>query len=118
MAAKGLTFDANLTQIEQGVVDGGKSSAWQYGGRGDLTFHLDTQKLGLWPGGFLTVELEGNWSDSVDGSTGALVPVNTNQLFPLPTGTNVAMPAWNFAQFLSHYPGVTFGKLQTIEGGD
>ncbi len=118
LAAKGLTFDANLTQIEQGVVDGGKSGAWQYGGRGDLTFHLDTQKLGLWPGGFLTMELEGNWSDSVNFSTGALIPANTNQLFPLPLGNNVALPAWNFAQFLSHYAGVTFGKFQTVSGGD
>jgi porin len=118
LAAKGLTFDANLTQIGQGVVDGGKSGAWEYGGRGDLTFHLDTQKLGLWPGGFLTVELEGNWADSVNGKTGALVPVNTSQLFPLPTGNNVALPAWNFAQFLSRYAGVAFGKFQTISGAD
>jgi porin len=113
LAEKGLTFDANLTQIEQGVVDGGKSGQWEYGGRGNLTFHLDTQKLGLWPGGFLTVELEGNWSQGINGNTGALSPVNTNQLFPLVTGTNVAMPAWNFAQFLSRYAGVTFGKLDT-----
>ena len=115
-AAKGLTFDANLTQIEQGVVDGGKSSAWEYGGRGNLTFHLDTQKLGLWPGGFLTLELEGNWSQSINASTGSLIPVNTNQLFPLPGGNNVAMPAWNFTQFLSRYVGVTFGKQDTSSG--
>jgi hypothetical protein len=31
-------------------MSGGKNSEWEYGGRGDLTFHLDTQKLGLWPG--------------------------------------------------------------------
>jgi porin len=118
LAAKGLTFDAKLTQIEQGVVDGGKSGAWEYGGRGDLTFHLDTQKLGLWPGGFLNVELEGNWSDSVNFKTGALAPANSNQLFPLPVDNNVALPAWNFAQFLSRYAGVTFGKMQTVSNGD
>ena len=32
LAAKGVTFDANLTQIEQGVVSGGKNGAWEYGG--------------------------------------------------------------------------------------
>ena len=114
LAAKGVTFDATLTQIEQGVVSGGKNGTWEYGGRGDLTGHLDTQKLGLWPGGFLTVELEGNWSDSVNGKTGALSPTNTNQLFPLPIGDNVALPALNFAQFLSPYGGVTVGKYATI----
>jgi len=61
LAAKGITFDMSLTQVGQGVVDGGKDEGWKYGGRGDLTFNLDTQKLGLWPGGFLTVEVEGNF---------------------------------------------------------
>jgi len=79
-----------------------------------LTGHLDTQKLGLWPGGFLTVELEGNWADSVNGSTGALMTANSNQLFPVPIGTNVAWPALNFAQFLSPYFGVMFGKFATM----
>ncbi|HVO23361.1 MAG TPA: carbohydrate porin [Candidatus Margulisiibacteriota bacterium] len=117
-AEKGVTFDANLTQIEQGVVSGGKNGSWEYGGRGDITANLDTQKAGLWPGGFLTVELEGNWSSSVNGKTGALSPANTNQLFPLPTGDNAALPNLSFAQFLSHYFGVAVGKFQTVTTGD
>jgi len=75
LAAKGITFDMSLTQVYQGIVSGGKDEAWKYGGRGDLTFHLDTQKLGLWPGGFFTVEVEGNFTNSVNGLTGALNPV-------------------------------------------
>jgi porin len=118
LADKGLTFDLNVTQIEQGVVDGGKSGAWEYGGRGDLTGHLDTQKLGLWAGGFLTVELEGNWSHSVNLNTGALLPANTSQLFPLPGGQNVALPDLSYTQFFSRYAGVFVGKLQTITNGD
>jgi porin len=116
LAEKGVTFDATLTQVEQGVVSGGKNGSWKYGGRGDLTGLLDTQKLGLWPGGFLTVELEGNWSNSVSGKAGAISPVNTNQLFPLPTGDNVALPALNFAQFVSPYAGAVVGKLDTMSG--
>jgi porin len=118
LADKGITFNGNLTQIEQGVVGGGKNGVWKYGGRGDLTGHLDTQKLGLWPGGFLTAELEGNWENSVNGKTGALMPTNTSQLFPLPIGDNVALPNLSYAQFLSHYVGVTAGKFQTIALGD
>jgi porin len=116
LVEKGVTFDANLTQITQGVVDGGKDASWQYGGRGDLTGNLDTQKLGLWPGGFLTVELEWNWSNSVNGSTGALIPANTNQLFPLPSGDKLGLPNLSFAQFLSPYAGVTIGKFNTLSG--
>jgi porin len=115
-AANGITFDASLTQIEQGVVSGGKNGSWEYGGRGNLAGLLDTQKLGLWPGGFLSAELEGNWSNSVNGKTGALSPVNTNQVFPLPTGDNVALPALNFAQFVSPYAGAVVGKIDTMSG--
>jgi porin len=117
-AAKGVTFDATLTQIEQGVVSGGKNGSWEYGGRGDLTANLDTQKLGLWPGGFVTVELEGNWSNSVNLKTGAINAVNSSQLYPLPSGDNVALPNLSMAQFISRYAGVLVGKLQTIRTSD
>ncbi|HVM97686.1 MAG TPA: carbohydrate porin [Candidatus Acidoferrales bacterium] len=117
-ANKGITLNANVTQITQGVVDGGKNGAWVYGGRGDLTGVLETDKLGLWPGGFLTAELEGNWTNSVSGKTGALMPANSNQLFPLPSHDNVALPALYYAQFLSHYFGIMAGKVQTGSTGD
>ncbi len=120
-ATTGVTFDASLTQIEQGVVSGGKNGSWEYGGRADLTGNLDTQKLGLWPGGFFTVELEGNWSDSVNRRTGTLNLVNNNQaypLFPLSTGDNVALPNLSMTQFVSRHAGVIVGKLQTVSTGD
>src|SRR5262249_39989583 len=113
-AAKWVTIDLNLTRVGQGVVNGGKSSAWQYGGRGDLTINLDSQKLGLWPGGFFNLELEGNWASSVNSSTGALMPVNSSQIYPVPPGDIFGVPAWNFSQFLSPYFGLTLGKFATI----
>ena len=113
-AQKAVTIDLNVTQIGQGVVNGGKSGAWQYGGRGDLTINLNSQKLGLWPGGFFNLELEGNWALSVNQNTGALMPVNTSQILPLPPGGIFGVPAWNFAQFLSPYFGLTLGKFATI----
>jgi porin len=112
-AAKGLTFDVNITQIGQGVVNGGKSGVWQYGGRGDIVFNADSQKLGLWPGGFLNMEAEGNWASSVNQNTGALMPVNVSQTIPLP-GQNFDFIALNFTQFLSPYAGLTIGKYATI----
>ena len=114
LTAKGATIDMNITQVGQGVVNGGKSGAWQYGGRADLVINLDSQKLGLWPGGFFNFEIEVNWASSVNPKTGALMPVNSNQLFPLPPGDIFGVPAWNFAQFLSPYFGLTLGKFATI----
>ena len=114
LAAKGITFDMSLTQVYQGTVDGGKDDAWKYGGRGDLTINVDTHKLGLWPGGHFRVEVEGNFAKSVNALTGALNPVNTNQLFPKPTGNNLNVPNVSFMQFFSPYAGVVLGKLATL----
>ena len=121
LAAKGVTIDMNLTQAALGIVHGGKEIGWQYGGgRGDIVLNLDTQKLGLWPGGFLNVEAEGNFipadtlRKSINGRTGALMPVNSNQFYPMPAGDNFNLPALNFTQFLSPYFGLTIGKYATI----
>jgi porin len=116
LAKKGVTFDINVIQTEQGVVGGGKISSWEYGGRGELTLRMDSGKMGLWPGGFLTAELEGNWGHGVNGYGGALVPVNTNQICPVPAQDGVALTALNFAQFLSEYAGVIVGKMDTTSG--
>jgi len=116
LARKGVTFDLNLTQVEQGVSDGGKSNKEEYGGRGELTFKVDTGKLGLWPGGFLTVELEGNFGHGVNLRDGGVIPVNNNQIFPTPPRDQLNLPAFNFAQFLSEYAGVVVGKLDTTSG--
>jgi len=113
LADKGVTLDLNITQIGQGVVNGGKSGAWQYGGRGDIVMNVDSGKLGLWPGGFLSLEAEGNWASSVNGNTGALMPVNTSQIFPRP-GDNFDLVSLNFSQFLSPYFGLTIGKYATV----
>ena len=114
LAAWGVTLEADLTQVEQGVVAGGKSTAWQYGGRIDLIANLDTQKLGLWPGGFATLEVEGNFGTGINLNTGAIDPVNTNQIFPDPGGHNFNVPQLSFMQFVSPYVGVLAGKFDTM----
>jgi porin len=121
LAEKGVTIDMSLTQVGQGIVHGGKDTGWQYGGgRGDINVSLDTQKLGLWPGGFLTVEAEGNFipadtlRKSINGRAGSLMPVNSNQIYPTPAGDNFNLPALNFTQFLSPYFGLAIGKFATL----
>jgi porin len=113
LAEKGVTLDLSVTQVGQGVVRGGKSGAWQYGGRGDIVMNIDSQKLGLWPGAFLNLEAEGNWASSVNRNSGALMPVNNSQILPLP-GENFDLISLNFSQFLSPYFGLTIGKYATV----
>jgi len=116
LAKKGVTFATNLVLTEQGVVDGGKDNEWENGGRATLLLNVDTGKLGLWPGGFLTAEFEGNFGKSVNLTNGGLMTVNTNQIFPVPSEEGVALSALNFAQFLSEYAGLMAGKFDTSSG--
>jgi porin len=103
-----------MTQTWQGVVSGGTKHNGEYGGRGDMIMTVDTGKLGLWNGGFLTVEVEGNWGNGVNANTGSLMPVNTSQLFPVPSGDKIGVPSFNFVQFLSPNIGAVVGKLDAF----
>lgn len=118
LVEKGVRYDASITQVGQGVVDGGKDGTWEYGARGNITMNLDTQKLNLWPGGFLTLEMEGKWDDAVNGKTGALMPVNSSHLYPMPTSHDFNIPNLTYAQFFSHYAGVIVGKIDTTVGDE
>jgi len=113
-AAKGIIFDINLTQTGMSNISGGKNQGWEYSGRGDITLNMDTGKMGLWPGGFFTLEVEGNYNRSVNLDTGAMLPVNANQIFPTTGSDQLNIPNVSITQFFSHYIGVFAGKLATI----
>ncbi len=115
-AEKGVTFNINLTQVGQSVISGGKNIGWEYTGRGNLTMNINTQKLGLWSGGFFSVEVEGNYNKPINLDSGAIMPVNTNQLFPTTGAQELNVPQVKFTQFLSHYFGATLGKFDTTSG--
>jgi porin len=114
LAQKGMTFDLAVTQITQGIVSGGRSASWDYSGLADFNFNLDTGKAGLWPGGFLNVEAEGNWGSSVNRQTGAFIATNSNALYPTPGSDNFQVPSVTYSQFFSQHFGIFLGKVATI----
>jgi porin len=119
LAKKGLTVDLYSTQVYQGVLTGGRDKGWNYGGRENISINLDTQKMGLWPGGFLFIEAEGNYGEFVAApQTGAILPTDANQLFPSPDSPNFNLPAFHYTQFLSKQFGVVLGKFDTVTTGD
>ena len=120
LADKGFTLDVDLTQIFQGNLGGGADSShsFPYGGSGDLQAYIDTGKMGLWPGGFISVLGEMSYGRSNNLKTGALMPVNANALFPAPGLQGVTLTEYKLIQFLSPKFGLTVGKMNTLEGGD
>lgn len=119
LANEGITLDANLTQVTQGVAAGGIEEGWEYSGRGETRLNLDTSKLGWWPGGLLTVIGEGNYGSSLSNKTGALLGTNVNDLFP-ESENSFVIPQVLFTQFLSPEFAISIGKFTTITatGGD
>lgn len=117
LAEHGFQTKLSLTQVYQGIADGGKDTRPAYGGWINLELDFDAQKMGLWPGGFLMLRMDANFEDSINPHTGALLPADTNSLFPEPGLETLTLSHVVFTQFLSEKFAVFLGKLDTT-GGD
>ena len=82
LAAKGIDLGLDLTQFVQGLQNSG--DGWPYGGKVDLRFRLDGQKLGTWAGFFVTGHVEYNYGSNANGDAQGLniFPVNTALGYP------------------------------------
>ncbi|HRK33010.1 MAG TPA: carbohydrate porin [Candidatus Hydrogenedentes bacterium] len=116
LAEHGLQVELNINQVYYDIVDGGKTSGSEYGGNAELVLKFDSQKMGLWPGGFLFIRAEQFFEDSINSQTGALMPVNTVSLFPEPADNDLALSHFQLTQFLSPHLALSLGKLDTSVG--
>jgi porin len=116
LAAKGVVIDVDLLVTPQDVVSGGHSTGGDTWGNVDYTLNVDTEKLGLWPGGFLKVSVDTSFGTALDNS-GAIVPINTATLIPAATESTTALMNATFMQFLSEKFGVVLGKFDTFSLG-
>jgi porin len=115
LAAHGITFNVDTYQFYQGVATGGIHDVGEYSGRNDYFVNIDGEKAGLWKGFFITLHGETRYGDTVNGDTGAIIPVNTAELFPKATGSETALTGVKFTQALSENF-VTFGgKLNMLD---
>jgi porin len=111
LAEKGFTFDLDFS-ILQGVVSGGRDTTTRWGGASELVLNLDSQKLGLWPGGFFLARAESAFKHGVNANTGSVMPVNTRIVLPLPARDEIVLSHVMFTQFLSEQFGVVYDKLE------
>ena len=116
LAEQGFQTKLSLTQVYQGTAGGGRDKSPAYGGWANLQLDFDTQKMGLWPGGFLMLRVDANFEESINPRTGALLPANTNSLMPEPGETTLTLSHVVYTQFLSEKFGVFLGKLDTTSG--
>jgi porin len=116
LGAKGVVIDVDLTVTPMDVLSGGKNTGGATWGNADYTLNVDTQKLGLWPGGFFNVSVDTGFGSAL-GNSGAFVPVNTATLIPTPNDPTTALMSAMFMQFLSTKFGVILGKIDTLASG-
>ena len=115
LAANGIGINVYSTQFYQGVASGGVRQEFDFSGRMDYLMNVDGEKAGLWQGFFVTLHGETRYGDSLGFNTGAIMPSNTAELFPLPSGSVTALTAVKFTQALSE-DFVTFaGKINMLD---
>jgi porin len=116
MAKRGVALDVDWLQTLQGVMSGGKDQDAGYWGTFEYTLSLDSQKMGLWPGAFLTAYAMSGYGSSVLKDSGALIPVNVAAILPAVAVDEpaTALMQLTFAQFLAPWVGVMVGKIYTL----
>jgi len=115
MAKKGVELDANMLLMPGGVMTGGKETGAEFWGNVDYTLNIDTDKLGLWPGGFFKFEGVSSFGNSLYDQAGAIVPTNVASLYPHFDQASSGLMQASYTQFLSPKFGVTMGKMNLFE---
>ncbi len=76
MVENGFPFDLTWIQSLQRITDGGLGAHSEYGGKAELLFNLDLDRMDVMPGGLVTMRTESRYGDSLNQGSGALFPVN------------------------------------------
>jgi porin len=114
MAKKGVVLDLDTYWMPQTIASGGKDEgsggSW---GNAIITLNVDTQKAGLWPGGFLKVQSVSSFGSNIARDMGALVPTNLSWILPS-IEEDTGLQELTYTQFLSPQFGMFLGKINTI----
>ena len=111
----GITADISATTYYQGTASGGLQDTFRFGGRNDYLLNVDGEKAGLWKGFGINLHGETVYSDSVNLSTGAVVPVNIGRSLPVVEGNVTALTGVKFTQALSENLLLFVGKINTVD---
>lgn len=114
MSAKGVVLDVDVLVTPMDNLSGGKNTGGDTWGNVDYTLNVDTQKLGLWPGGFIKLSFDSGFGTALN-NTGAIIPINTAYLIPAPNEHTTALMNATLMQFLSEKFGLLIGKLNMLD---
>jgi porin len=117
---RGIELSMDVTQGVQGVLEGGGDEEADYLGSSELILDVDSEKLGLWPGGFARVAVEGRFGSDVLSEAGTFSPVSNDAVFPSdpdrPGKDLVALTELTATQFFAPWIGIFGGLVNTTSG--
>ncbi len=116
LAEKGIRFRGWLTPNLQRVTSGGSEDDTAFGASGDLWAALDLHKMGVIPGGLLTVRAEFDVGKSVSKSAGTILPPSYNAILPIADETDkdsLSITSLYYTQFFGKKFGVWLGRSDT-----
>jgi porin len=116
---RGIALDVSVTQTPQGVVSGGEDRVWKYSGNADYYLALDSERLGLWPGGLLKLAGRTKFGRGVLKQAGNLSPVNYGWLLPsIEDESESFLEEYYITQGLTDWAALIFGRLLIGNFGD
>lgn len=115
MGKKGVVLDANMLLLPGGIATGGRNTGADFWGSVNYSLNLDTDKMGLWPGGFFKFQGVSSFGNTLYNEAGAVVPSNMSSLFPGFNQPSSGLMQASYTQFLSEQFGVTMGKMNLLD---
>ena len=112
---KGIVFDVDLLMTPQVVTSGGRSTGGNFWGNVDYTLNVDTQKLGLWPGGFFKISADTGFGSNAFQDAAQLSRSTPPPCCPHPNDRTTALTNATLTQFLSPKFGLTVGKINLLD---
>ncbi|MGR8918037.1 MAG: carbohydrate porin [Gammaproteobacteria bacterium] len=113
LAEMGLELSIDMTQVYQGIVDGGRDEQDDYQGAVDYFLGLDTGEAGLWSGGHLEVHAESYFGDAVFDTDGALLPSNFSAAVNEGAGNSTYVSHITYSQEINERWEIVGGKIDT-----
>ncbi len=113
---RGITIDASVTQVLQGVAAGGsgEGDSPQYNALFDYGITFDTAKLGLWSGGLFVANAQSNLGTALQGQPGSISPVNYTALFPRPFESSTELMEFYAVQALPLNLSLVLGRVDAV----
>lgn len=117
----GIRYDLLWTQTLQDVNSGGLERGAEYGGKFEMLFNFDLDRMNILRGALVTMRTESRYGSSVNQNSGTLLAVNDVMFFP-DTGESdedvlLTVTELRYTQFFSKHIAAFAGKIITL-GGD